>query len=143
MQGTIWSVLKSLTGNMTYKVKIHGRETKEFTQKKGYGQGPGSSPTKFNTSMEPLLIALQEAGAGIMIDGRNVIGFAWSDDMFTIVLEDKLDQVLECIRTSSTTYKKKLKASKSFAMPMCRKKNGVKDPPSNLMVSQSPPHKQK
>ena len=43
MRGTRWSILRSISGNMKYKVKIHGRETKEFTQKKGYGQGPGSS----------------------------------------------------------------------------------------------------
>jgi hypothetical protein len=36
MQGTMWSLIKNLTGNMTYTVKVHGQETRTFTQRKGW-----------------------------------------------------------------------------------------------------------
>jgi hypothetical protein len=76
IKGTLWSVSRSISGDMKYRVQIHGNMTEEFTQKRGYGQGPGSSPTKYNISMEPLLHALEDAGAGVSVGGENVLDFA-------------------------------------------------------------------
>jgi hypothetical protein len=140
MRGTRWSVLRSLSGDMRYKVKIHGRMTEEFTQKKGYGQGPTGIPNKYNTSTEPLLQDLEDAGAGIMINGEKILGFCWSDDMFLLVHEDMLDAVLLVLSKSSTTYKKKLKASKSWALPMCNKQRNVERPVVQLDGADIPIH---
>jgi hypothetical protein len=140
MRGTRWSILRSLSGNMRYKVKIHGRKTEEFTQKKGYGQGPTSIPTKYNTSTEPLLQDLEDAGAGIIINGEIILGFCWSDDMLILVTEDKLKAVLLVLSKSSATYKKKLKASKSWALPMCNKQRNEERPVIQLNGADIPVH---
>jgi hypothetical protein len=132
MKGTRWSILRSISGNMRYKVKIHGRETREFEQKKGYGQGPTSSTGKYNTSTEPLLQALEDAGAGVMVDGEKILGFSWSDDLFAIVPEENLTAVLECMSKSTKTFKKTMKASKSWAIPMCYKLQGTDRPTISL-----------
>jgi hypothetical protein len=132
MRGTRWSVLRSLSVDTRCKVKIHGRETKEFTQKEGYVQGPTGIPTKYNTSTEPLLIALEEAGAGVMIDGENILGYMWSDDLWALVPEHRLSEVMLCISKSAKTYRKKLKASKSWAIPMCNKKRDTDRPSIEL-----------
>jgi hypothetical protein len=126
------SIIKSLTGNMTYTVKVHGPETKTFTQLKGLGQGPVCSPNKYNTSMEPLLKELEAAGAGVQVEGKLIMGVEWSDDLYTIVQQDNLEPVLRCIERASKTFRKNRQAKKGFAMPMCRKQVNTPRPKPQL-----------
>jgi hypothetical protein len=41
-----------------------------------------------DVSTHPLLIHLEEAGAGIEVDGELILGTAWSDDLMMLVEED-------------------------------------------------------
>jgi hypothetical protein len=71
---------------------------------------------------------LEAAGAGVMVDGEHVLGFAWSDDLMMLVEEEKLDQVLRCLEDISGLYKKKTNDTKVFVTPLCPKPRG-KDRP--------------
>ena len=82
--------------------------------------------------MEPLLQELEAAGAGINVDGENILGFAWSDDLMMLVEEDKLDKVLRCLEQASGKYRKKTNDTKVFVTPLCPKKKNVNRPPLHL-----------
>jgi hypothetical protein len=56
-----------------------------------------------------------------MVDGEKVLGFSWSDDLFAIVAEENLKTVMECMSKSTKTFKKTMKASKSWEIPMNQK----------------------
>ncbi len=75
-------------------------------------QRPILTPDKYNLSTHPLLEHLEEAGAGIEVDGELILGTAWSDDLMMLVEEDKLDAVLRCLETISGRYRKKTNDTK-------------------------------
>jgi hypothetical protein len=109
----MWSIIRNLTGNLTYTVKVHRQETRTCTQLNGLGQGPVCSPNKYNTSIEPQLKELEAAGAGVQVDGKLIMGVGWSDDLYTIVQEDHLEPVLQCIEKASKTFRKNYKPRKA------------------------------
>jgi hypothetical protein len=75
----------------------------------------------YNISMDPLLWALQQA-AGVKVDGKIILGFAWSDDLMLLIREDKLAQVLRALETASGRFRKKTQAKKVFVAPLCPKR---------------------
>jgi hypothetical protein len=78
------------------------------------------------------------------VNGEKIVGIAWSDDVITLVHEHLLKKVLLVISSASKTYKKKLKASKSWAIPMCRKENNQERPTIQLDGKDIPtPHSEK
>ncbi len=132
LRGTQWSLARSISGDRTYRVKVHGQKTRRFTQRYGYGQGPGLSPGKYNTSTHPLLKALERAGAGVEVGEDHVLGIAWSDDLFMLVTEDKLDKVLRALETYTGRLRKKTNAKKVFITPLCNKLPNKERPVAKL-----------
>jgi hypothetical protein len=132
LRGTKWSIVRSLSGDMKYKVKVHSTHTTQFQQKRGLGQGPILSPGKYNISTHPLLEFMEKAGAGITVDGEVILGTAWSDDLLLLVYEDKLEQVMQQLEVASGKYQKKTKESKVFLQALCRELPGQPRPTIKL-----------
>jgi hypothetical protein len=118
--GNLWKIAKNLSSNIKFTVDIHGNKTKYIIQEKGYPQGPTLSPIYYNISTDPILHELSEAGAGITIDGKHILGANWSDDMAIVVEEKNIQKVLDKLTKLFTKYKKKTNADKVHIIPMCR-----------------------
>lgn len=122
LRGTRWSISRSISGDIEYRVQAHGTQTAPFRTKGGYGQGPKLSPSKYNTSMIPLLQDLERAGAGIKIGDETMLGVAWSDDLLILVKEENIEGVLRELERVSGLYRKKTNSEKVFIIPFCRKR---------------------
>jgi hypothetical protein len=67
LRGQIWELSRQLSGDTTYQTRYLGYKTRPATQTVGYTQGKVNSPVKFNISMHPMMVDLEDAGVGIIV----------------------------------------------------------------------------
>jgi hypothetical protein len=118
IQDTLWSISRHMLDTVRYQVDVHGHLTDDQKQETGMAQGPTLSPTYFNISMCPLLASLDDGTIGIKVGDTTILGVAWSDDLFFLTTEDKLQQALDKINDAMKNYKKVANKDKVYIIPM-------------------------
>ena len=117
MRGTDWLLLKQCTEGIHYHIVRDGKLLKQtIRQEDGLAQGPGSCPMKFNISMVPILDAIERANLGILINGKRIAGFSWSDDLTLVLEKGQMGEAIEIIQREAEKIGKQWKAEKCWYM---------------------------
>ena len=110
--------MRNLYAGQEATVRTGHGTTDWFQREKGVRQGSISSPCLFNFYAEYIMrnAGLEEAQAGIKIDGRNINNLRYADDTTLIAESDDLKSLLMKVKEKSETVGLKLNIQKTNIM---------------------------
>ena len=77
--------------------------------------------------MSPLLKHLEDAGAGVVVGEKTILGFGWSDDLVIICRAGELDRVLRALEKGSGQLRKQIHTAKTHAVHLQQGGQGEHD----------------
>ena len=118
IEGTLWSLVRSLSENTRYRVRLQNILSKIIEQKDGLAQGPLLSPDRYNVLSSFLLTLLDDSGAGVIVQERTILGACWSDDLNLLVEESRLQKVLDAVAKFTSRLRLRVAHKKLFLIPL-------------------------
>ena len=92
--GTCLRIFKNMYSNDSLQFMVNGEQTRKLYLKLGLKQGCNLSPLCFNLMMTEMAMAIHAARVGIEIDGENISGIMFADDICLIALTLEGMQIL-------------------------------------------------